>query len=206
MENKIKVLIINDDNQFAKTCEEKLRPYAEVYACSLNHLRRDPALIFKNKSYTHVIIDGNEYLIKTIRRFFNGPLIANSNNNKLNNAMLKAGCSHKIKKDKTFNALINILEFEHQATPGKRRTKEIKMDFVDLMLEFLASVKKPEKSEEAKELFIKIMEIIEQRKNDAAIVQMKEIQLLMTKLESQPKDTAILLEVYNKMISICSLI
>ena len=205
MEKIAKVLIIDDDHQFTELCEEKLRPYAEVFSCGLNRFRKNSGLMFKNQNYTHVIIGGNESLIKIIRKKFSGPLIASSHDNKLNDAMLRAGCSHKIRKDKVLDSLLIIIEFEFQGMPAKKMTSEIKLEFVDLMLEFLNSVKNPKETEKTKELFAQITTMVKQRKNALAIVQMRGIGLLLTELELHPEDTASLLEIHNKMINIYTL-
>jgi len=206
MEKIAKVLIIDNDDQFAKNCEDRIRSYAEAYSCSLTHFRKNFEKVLRNQNYTHIIIDGTADIVKIIRRTFTGPLIASSNNYQLNDTMFKAGCSHKIRKDKILDSLPIIIEFEHQGAPAKKGTKEIKLEFVDLMLEFLNSAKNPSEVEKTRELYEQVLKMVKQRKNAIAVIQMKSIYLPMTELETCPGNTASLLEVYNKMINVYTMI
>jgi hypothetical protein len=85
------ILIIHTDTNLINSCVEKLWPQAEVIKASVN----DALIEFRKGNISHIIINGDEKLIKEIRKDFKGPMIATSNYRGYCNLMMHWGCNFK---------------------------------------------------------------------------------------------------------------
>ena len=183
-----KVLIIDSDEFFVKTCKEILQPYVKTDSINLVDANDNDYIASIADNYSNVLIDGNEMLTRKIRSNFKGQMIATSNHERFNDMMVVACCNTKIKKDKIFESLLDIIDLDNincLITPKKIKED---FDFADTILKLLCFLDNEKKLEDIKRLFAELKTGTEGDANTETKKQLERISKLLTTLEAGCQD------------------